>query len=158
MSNKIPDPITREEQYLYAIAKNGGGGGGASSADEVSYDNTASGLNATNVQDAIDEMAQGGGGESNVERLEVTMSGNVVSTVKTAAEIEALYAAGKMIYACTNIGAYALIHFGLFLTPEVTQDGYVLYGYCKGDSADVINIAFTGSSADAPLSATISMG
>ena len=37
-------------------------GGGASSADEVSYDNTSSGLNATNVQDAIDEVAQGGGG------------------------------------------------------------------------------------------------
>ncbi len=156
--SKLPDPVTREEIYLKAIAE-GSGGGGSSSADDVTYDNTASGLNATNVQDAIDEVAQGGGGgESNVERLEVTMSGNVVSTVKTAAEIAALYAAGKMIYACTNIGAYALIHFGLFLTPEVTQDGYILYGYCKGDSADVINIAFTGSSADAPLSATISMG
>lgn len=30
-------------------------GGGASSADQVSYDNTSSGMNATNVQDAIDE-------------------------------------------------------------------------------------------------------
>lgn len=33
-----------------------GGGGGASSADDVSYDNTTSGLTATNVQDAIDEV------------------------------------------------------------------------------------------------------
>ena len=33
-----------------------GGGGGASSADQVSYDNTDSGLTATNVQDAIDEL------------------------------------------------------------------------------------------------------
>lgn len=32
------------------------GGGGASSADDVSYDNTTSGLTATNVQDAIDEV------------------------------------------------------------------------------------------------------
>lgn len=31
-------------------------GGGASSADQVSYDNTDSGLTATNVQDAIDEL------------------------------------------------------------------------------------------------------
>lgn len=31
-------------------------GGGASSADQVSYDNTDSGLTATNVQDAIDEI------------------------------------------------------------------------------------------------------
>ena len=34
----------------------GSGGGGASSADQVSYDNTDSGLTATNVQDAIDEL------------------------------------------------------------------------------------------------------
>lgn len=35
-----------------------GGGGGSSSADDVSYDNTTSGMTATNVQDAIDEIAQ----------------------------------------------------------------------------------------------------
>lgn len=33
-------------------------------AAQVSYDNTGSGLTATNVQDAIDEVAQGGGGGS----------------------------------------------------------------------------------------------
>jgi len=32
------------------------GGGGASSADQISYDNTDSGMTATNVQDAIDEI------------------------------------------------------------------------------------------------------
>ena len=36
---------------------NTGGGGGGSSADAVSYDNTTSGLSATDVQDAIDEVA-----------------------------------------------------------------------------------------------------
>lgn len=36
-----------------------GGGGGAVDADDVSYDNTQSGLSATNVQDAIDELATG---------------------------------------------------------------------------------------------------
>ena len=41
----------------------GGGGSGASSADGVSYDNTTSGLNSTNVQDAIDEIAGGGSGD-----------------------------------------------------------------------------------------------
>ena len=35
------------------------GGGGASSAEDVSYDNTDSGLTASNVQDAIDELADG---------------------------------------------------------------------------------------------------
>ena len=33
-------------------------------ADDIAYDNTDSGLTATNVQDAIDEIAQGGGGGS----------------------------------------------------------------------------------------------
>ena len=37
----------------------GSGGGGASSADDVTYDNTTSGLTATNVQEAIDEVAAG---------------------------------------------------------------------------------------------------
>lgn len=36
---------------------NSGGGSGASSAAAVSYDNTSSGLTATNVQSAIDELA-----------------------------------------------------------------------------------------------------
>ena len=35
-----------------------GGGGGASSADDVSYDNSLSGLTADNVQAAIDEVAE----------------------------------------------------------------------------------------------------
>lgn len=34
--------------------------GGTSSADDTSYDNTTSGLTATSVQDAIDEIAQSG--------------------------------------------------------------------------------------------------
>ena len=34
----------------------GQGGGGSVDADDVSYDNTSSGLSATNVQDAIDEV------------------------------------------------------------------------------------------------------
>ena len=35
-----------------------GGGGGGGSAGSVSYDNSASGLTATNVQDAIDEVVE----------------------------------------------------------------------------------------------------
>src|SRR5688572_2478489 len=34
----------------------GGGGGGATAAEDVSYDNTESGIDATNVQAAIDEL------------------------------------------------------------------------------------------------------
>ena len=41
----------------YDLMNEGGGGGGASSADDVSFDPTDSGLTATNVQDAIDEVS-----------------------------------------------------------------------------------------------------
>lgn len=41
-----------------------GGGGGGGTASDIEYDNTTSGLTAENVQDAIDEIAQGGGGSS----------------------------------------------------------------------------------------------
>ena len=37
------------------------GGGGSSSAADVSYDNTTSGIDAENVQDAIDLKANGAG-------------------------------------------------------------------------------------------------
>jgi hypothetical protein len=41
-----------------------GGGGGGGSAEETTYDNAASGLTATNVQEAVDELAQSAGGIS----------------------------------------------------------------------------------------------
>lgn len=60
----LPTPVTRTECYLNEIANNGGGGGGSSAAKDVTYDNTTSGLTATDVQAAIDEVAQGGGASS----------------------------------------------------------------------------------------------
>ena len=65
----IPTFETREELEAYeaehgafpvgtkiVITSEQGEGGGASSADKVSYDNSESGLTATNVQDAVDEL------------------------------------------------------------------------------------------------------
>lgn len=44
------------------FAPSGGGGGGASSADEVSYDDSATQLGADNVQNAIEKLSSLGGG------------------------------------------------------------------------------------------------
>ena len=50
-------PFTNEVSKALSILGVGeGGSGGASSADDVTYDNTNSGLSATNVQNAIDEV------------------------------------------------------------------------------------------------------
>lgn len=51
-------------------------GGGGGSADTVSYDNTSSGLDATNVQDAIDEV------DSTVDDIDSTVDG-LASQVST---------------------------------------------------------------------------
>ena len=57
-----------------ALIDNYTSGGGASSADAVSYDNTDSGLEATDVQGAIDELAEGGGGGSSLYVVKFTVT------------------------------------------------------------------------------------
>ena len=55
---------------LEEVLKNAGGGGGASSADQVSYDNSDSGLEAENVQEAVDELAtKAGTASSQIQTL-----------------------------------------------------------------------------------------
>lgn len=67
--NGLPDEVITYEQFsqktdaekeVYTGYISGwpgsGGGGGSSTADNISYDNTDSGLTANNVQDAIDEV------------------------------------------------------------------------------------------------------
>lgn len=55
-----PDP-----DVTYYITDAQGGGGGASTAEDVSYDNTTSGMTADDVQEAIDELHTGLGGKAN---------------------------------------------------------------------------------------------
>lgn len=54
-------------------------------ADAIEYDNQQSGLQATNMQDAIDELAQGSGGGGNVDDVEV--NGVSVVNAQKVAEI-----------------------------------------------------------------------
>lgn len=58
-SNTLSFGTTLQPSYCSITCTIGGGGsGGATSANKVSYSNTASGLAATNVQGALDELAQ----------------------------------------------------------------------------------------------------
>lgn len=62
------------------IVKVAESGGGVSTADQITYDNTTSEVEATNVQDAIDgifaEISEGGGGVLyiQIERLQTSIS------------------------------------------------------------------------------------
>lgn len=69
---------------LEEVLKNAGGGGGASSADQVSYDNSDSGLEAENVQEAVDELATNAGTASSQIQ---TLTNNLSDEVETRARL-----------------------------------------------------------------------
>lgn len=55
--------------------------GAVPDADAIAFDNVASGLAATNVQDAIDEVAAAGGGGGSSDVVDVNVPANVSGTV-----------------------------------------------------------------------------
>ena len=58
-SNTLAFDTTLQPSYASITCTiGGGGGGGSTSANKVSYSNTSSGLSGTNVQKAIDELAE----------------------------------------------------------------------------------------------------
>ena len=63
-------------------------------AGDIAYDNTGSGLTATNVQDAIDEVAQGGGGGSTAWQLAGSETGttNPISIPNNATDLLVVFA------------------------------------------------------------------
>ena len=74
---------------LEEVLKNAGGGGGASSADQVSYDNSDSGLEAENVQEAVDELATNAGTASSQIQTLTNQANDMVNVLgaKNLAEI-----------------------------------------------------------------------
>ena len=82
-----------------------GGGGGGTAAHDVSYSNTTSGLTATNVQDAIDEV------EGRVDTIETAIAKEHWSTAvscsagaTTATFTDATYSSSMVIDAYTDDG------------------------------------------------------
>lgn len=59
-------------------------------AGDIAYDNTGSGLTATNVQDAIDEVAQGGGGVGAWTLVGTETGSTPIAIPNTASEICAI--------------------------------------------------------------------
>lgn len=67
-----------------AVVRGPAGQDGASSADQVSYDNGSSGLDADNAQDAIDELAAQGGGSADEVTYDNSTSGLAADDVQAA--------------------------------------------------------------------------
>ena len=70
-----------------------GGGGGASTAEEVSYDNTASGYHATDVQNAVDESAVIAKGQ----QRQITALHNLLEGVTYSTETDTTAAYAKTV-------------------------------------------------------------
>ncbi len=66
-----------------------GQGGGSASADDVSYNNTSSGLSATNVQDALDELATGTPVQSVEAQRGTIAAGSTSATLTFVSTIDA---------------------------------------------------------------------
>lgn len=134
------------------VAQGGGGGGQTVDADDVTYDNTQSGLTATNVQDAIDEVngkiSTSGYECTKLNSATVSLSGTV--TVADFSGYDALY---FVIHAGTNYYGMtipvSLFTAGLLwsLTSsnchvQYVSDTSVTFTLPSGDNAELYGIKY----------------
>jgi hypothetical protein len=75
ISSPAADDVLKYDSVSQKWVNGAGGGGGGGSAATTTYDNTASGLTATNVQDAIDEVVS--------EKMDKTDATPIVATGST---------------------------------------------------------------------------
>ena len=108
----------------------------APDADDVPYDNTGSGLMATDVQAAIDELAQGGGGGTAASAVSYDNTGSGLTATNVQDAIDEVY--GDIPIQPSDIGA---------------QDTITANGILKGDGAGGVSAAVAGTDYQAPLTA-----
>lgn len=115
------------------IGGNSRSGGGASSADKVSYDNTNSGLQSTNVQGAIDEVgANLGGFNFDLEYSDDDEYGNEIYTFinqQQLIDFKRLYLNGNVNNISVTISSLSVSKYFAYsmLNSLDGDDGSVLY-------------------------------
>ena len=126
-----------------------GGGGGASSADDVSYDNTDSGLTATNVQAAIDEMVENFG-DGVDEVYNACVSAGSTPATKSPADIATAIgniSGGSDIPVYLENGLLTSSdghHNTVNLTDELTVGDVLIVSYKDGNDSQSVVYTFTG--------------
>lgn len=96
-------------------------GGGASSADQVSYDNTASGMTATNVKEAIDELNTTDG----TLQDQITTLSNTIDTKTTVAAIYGLPPTTIAPEEGTTVSLNDYTNPGAYTVPTATAAGRI---------------------------------
>lgn len=90
--NDLPDGT-----MIYTPSTGGGGGGGSSEAIDINYDNTDSSLDATNVQDAVDELKDGLDGKQSKLTNPLTKSDVVNNLTSTSTNVPLSAYQGKVL-------------------------------------------------------------
>lgn len=111
-----------------------GGGGGGTSADDVSYDNTTTGLTATNAQDAIDETVEDMENKYTVTSFEVTTANWTTDTTsQSGTTLYKKQVSLNHVYAnpSVDIGSAS----GSVLPTTAQQEAYDLIQYVTVDTA-----------------------
>ena len=100
------EPTTTDKTVIGAINEiyaDITGGGTDIDADNIDYDNTTSGLTATNVQDAIDEIATGGAVVASAVGYDNTTSGLTATNVQSAVdEVNGKFGGSQIRYNSTS--------------------------------------------------------
>lgn len=128
---------TDKTSIVNAINEVADGGSGSPSASAVSYDNTDSGLTATNVQDAIDELAQGGGGGA---RSLIGSSSTTGTYADKVAEIKTLFDT-----LTTDRKRNSFILYNSRIMPLITDQGVYSATFTTGTGFEIDTVNLTTS-------------
>lgn len=106
-------------------------------AGDIAYDNTGSGLTATNVQDAIDEVAQGGGGGVGDWTLAGTETGTTAISIPASAK--------ELNILCSIAGNTAIIPMQLVVASLTNGATYRAGYYGTTGSCGAFTIDYSGT-------------
>lgn len=102
------------------------GAGGASSAEDVSYDNTTSGLEADNVQDAIDEVNAGVDALDYDASDSVTVFGGLTANFTRKGNVCSVSFVGNPTEAVTLSGWTKIVDIPEGFRPKLQSTGYAI--------------------------------
>ena len=119
------EPTTTDKTIIGAINEIYAdiGAGDGVDADEVNYDNTSSGLTATDVQAAIDELAQGGSGTVEADDVAYSNTASGLTATDVQAAIDELAANHEYSGFGTAVNIVRTSYADSYTTPS---DGYAV--------------------------------
>lgn len=148
------------QNLLNAITQSGGGGGGSSDAKDITFDNTNTGMTATNVQDAIDEVFRYVSNGKQLIADAITDKGILTSATDTFSKMAENIrnisgSTSELIYTLTEGGVWKDIDyifnntdFGTIKAYSIGSDVPLVYNFVVGNIAIFGNYSTIGQSSE----------